>query len=280
MNLAESQKQKIYLNKINAIQNKRLIYKKSKLRKTYISVVNNEKELIEYLKQPKQQELYFGLFYHLVTSGFLSVNNTFQKNTSCIELTLEPGISIINGSGCCRNLSAHFNTIMNLVNQNQKFVLAGTNYIIQQAKFNHNSSTKEPTANIKNLLLPNHMESFDINTNTLYDPLNFRIQSFDINDQSEEYYIGLIDLAFDTMINMNIEEQQHSDILIKLLQYSRKLTTSKRTFYQTNELLKLQEQCADICNKNINVIKFFQDKVKPKQKYIINETLRYQKNNY
>lgn len=280
MNLKEEQKYPIYLHKIKTFEEKRRLYKNSDLRKRYLEVLECEKELIESLNQRKTLEMYLGLFCQLVTSGALSLNNKFQKKANYIELTLEPGISIISGAGCCRNLSAHFNTIMNLIVQNKSFVLAGTNYINKQYYLNANNEDKKSSSNIRNLLLPNHMESFDINTNTLFDPLNFRIQTFDITSQKEEYFIGLVDLGIDAMINNDIKEEECSRRLLELLNYSSSLTTAKRTFYPSDYLLVLKEQCENICQENTGAIENFKTKVKLKQQYIKNEAEKYQKNNY
>lgn len=215
----ENRYNKYFDNKVEQGNNEKIKPYLAGVKENYNGFVYNAAKLIIDLSGDMQkEEIYFGIFVYLYRNGFFSKDNTFEFGAPNNELNSLLGVSVIQGTGVCRNISSLFKDILNdicsIKKINSKALGCGVhlnNYEIQipHSEIPSNYKIKLSKSGVGgNSLLPDSIlkqDHFDVfygksENNQLsfmiFDPTNFIIEEIDITDLNSNRTDNVIDLRW------------------------------------------------------------------------------------
>ena len=263
----------LYYKDILMTRNDKYFYKNSDISKKYNEVLDNEVELLNKLVDNNDINTYYSVYYYLLWNGYLSVDNSFIFNTKSKEIDSNLGLSIANGEGCCRNISIHYNNLMNRLFNDDRFKLVGTKYkkerpTIEVEEIKKYSKAENFINKETNKYLSNHAESLDSKNNIIYDPCRFNIQFINYDNIDEDNYNGLFDLGLESVYGINESFNERINNLDKRLDKSILFAYAKKENMSYKDLMKLLRQGIEICLDNKNILKEHSEKTNETYQYI------------
>ena len=263
----------LYYKDILITRNDKIFYNNSEISKQYNKVLDNEKELLNKLVVDKDIDKYFSVFHYLLWNGYLSADNNFVYSTKIKEIDSNLGLNIACGSGCCRNISVHYNNLMNKLLNDNRFTLVGTRYkkerpTVEVEEINRYSKSEKLDIKPKGNYSSTHAESLDTTNNKIYDPSIFNIQFINYDDVDEKNFIGLFDLGLQSVYGVNESFNERIDNLGKRLDKSILFNYCKKENMSYKDLMKLVRQGIDICLDNKNLLKEHQERTNESYQYI------------
>ena len=263
----------LYYKDILITRNDKIFYNNSKISKKYDDILNSEVELLEKLVEDKDIDKCFSVYHYLLWNGYLSCNNSFIYGTNNREIDSNLGLNISAGSGCCRNISIHYNNLMNKLLDDNRFVLVGTRYkkerpTIEVEEIKRYSKDMSFNIEPKHKYSSTHAESLDNKQNKIYDPCEFNIQFINYDNIDKDNYNGLYDLGLESVYGINESFNERIGNLDKRLDKSILFAYAKKENISYKELLKLLRQGIDICLDNKELLKEHQEKTNETYQYI------------
>ena len=196
LDAAEEYKLKNYMDIIIKNSKRRKAFRRLPISQIHDQVMLKEANLLKELVTNNDIETIFSVYHYLLWNGYFSHKNEFTYKTNNKEECYDLALNIAAGSGCCRNIAVHFTNLINIIQNNNDFVLIGTKYKKAPTMLSKVSNIK-PKKTKENIYYSTHAESFDNKNNILYDPENFGIIRMNYDDISEKNFNGLYDLGIE-----------------------------------------------------------------------------------
>ena len=273
-------KNEIYLNIYEKeLKKRKEEYENTKLQFVYQKVISEEAELLKKLVPDQKIAYYYTTYYYLLKNGYLSVNHKFETSVEPNELSYEYGISITNGSGCCRNISLHLKNILKYLKINNVIAIGtAPKARIINASVDSNSSKIE-SAEIENIKSrdvkdnqPTHMELLDLKNFIIFDPTNFKLRKLKPNQRCEKY--NLIDpgvrIYMDFTINPNNIKRIYKNAEIA----EEQLSYMQQDGYKRNDVMSFKNLGAKICLSRKEELEQYQQDHQPLYQYVKEETVK------
>lgn len=266
-------KKEIYVNEYYQYKKEREEYNKTALKAVYNQCVLEEAKLLQRLVPKQKLEYYFVVYYYLLWNGYFSFANHFTGTYRPKELPYEIGISIANGTGCCRNIAVHFRNILHLLTRSNDIILVGTNSI------NRTSISKTPYIKMRRIKssddidkeesnIPSHIELLDFATKLVYDPTNFSVGY--LKKQNN----GMLDLGVEILLNYDLDEDVRQNLIKYFRTIERKVASWDIEPYSKEKLKQIRQVGIDICLANLPLLAEFQKQQQHIYHYIKDETVK------
>lgn len=261
------------------------LYKSHQLKEIFDETVQEEAELIKKLSPNSNNKVYMSIYYYLVWNGYFSANHQFVFDNNTTNLLVEPSISIAAGNGVCRNLCAHLNKILKVINKKESLVLAGTKYgyerknLKKAPEIERNIRLKKKDTKSTDNNFPNHVEILDTKQGILYDPSNFSIQKI-TNQPENTDRKKMIDLGIELTLNYDIEESYAKDLVTYSDYLEKKLSSRRLEELSLEDRYLLRQEGINICKENEDLIESHQRKMQDAYQYIKKETIPFKKAGY
>lgn len=263
----------LYYKDILITRDDKTFYNNSKISKKYDEILDNEAELLNKLVDNNDINTYYSVYYYLLWNGFLSADNNFVYSNKNKEIDSNLGLNIACGNGCCRNISVHYNNLMNKLLNNDRFKLIGTRYkkerpTIELEEIRRYSKDMNFNIEPKHKYSSTHAESYDSKNNIIYDPCRFNIQFINYDNVDEDNYNGLFDLGLESVYGINEDFNERINNLDKRLDKSILFAYAKKENMSYKDLMKLLRQGIEICLDNKNILKEHSEKTNETYQYI------------